>query len=252
MEYNYRSLFKGLAQYRAPLNFELVGHILEARLDDLGDFILDIKSEEILHLTLNDIDQDNKYECVKIDNYVYVFHFEIENRSPRECLSIVYDKISGEITVFLAKQGHHSEYLRKVDRQIYFGSVKQPDGTYPVGRATYTEDLIGKSIDFTYTSEATVRHTYINPHLFKWEFIAASKDADAVGAAQKEYCDYIKINDHIYIFSWLEAIAGVQGWCVENFDRLYHVGGFFGIGPDDLPECYCMAAYGRPAAFDPN
>ena len=62
----------------------------------------------------------------------------------------------------------------------------------------------------------------------------------------------MKINDHIYIFSWLEKIAGVQGFCVENLDRLYHVGGFFGIGPDDLPECYTMAAYGCMAEFDPD
>ena len=252
MEYNYRKLFKGLAQYRQPLNYELVGEEICAQLDGFGELVLSVTTGQQLHVTCGEMDQDNSYECVKIDDMVYVLHFEVANQSPRKCLSIVYDKASGEITVFLAKQGHCAEYLRRVEREIYFGSVRQPDGTYPAGRAAYTEDLIGKSIDFTYTSDAIVRHTYIAPHLFKWEFLSAAEGADAVGASQKEYCDYVKINDHIYIFSWLEKIAGVQGFCVENLDRLYHVGGFFGIGPDDLPECYTMAAYGCMAEFDPD
>lgn len=247
MEYNYRELFKGLAQYRSPLNYELTGQTLDIRLEGAAACRLEMKSDEVLYLDFGDIHQENKYEAFKIDDHVYFLHFEIENQSPRLCFSLVYEKEKMEATIFLARQGHCKEYLRKVDRDIYFGSVRRPDGTYPSGHAEYTEELVGKAIDFTYTSKATVRHTYCGPHEFMWEFIAAG--ANAKGAGQKEYCDYVKINDHIFIFSWLEKIAGVQGLCVENLDRLYHVGGFFGIGPDDLPECYSMAAYGRPAPF---
>lgn len=252
MEYNYRQLFKGLAQFRPALSFELVGRTLEAKLDGKGSMILSFPTKKELYLLYDGINQDNPYEMVKIDDEVYVFHFEVLHQSPRRCLSIVYDAASGQITVFDARQGQCTEYPRKVERDIYFGAVKGADGTYPEGRAGFTSDLCGRAIDFTYTSDVTVRHTYIEPHLFRWKFVEAAPGDSALGATQKEYCDFVKINDHIYIFSWLEKIAGVQGWCVENLDRMYHAGGFFGIGPDDKPECYCMAAYGKPAPFDPS
>lgn len=248
MKFNYRELFKGLSQYRTPRNFELTGQVLDIKLDGFGNCKFDIISEECLYLDFGEIHQKNRYEAYKIDDYVYFMHFEIEGQTPRRCISMVYDKGSGQIALFFARQGHCKEYIRKVDREIYFGSVRQPDGAYPAVTIGYTTDLIGKAIDFTYTPIHTVRHTYIDTHKCKWEFVQAEEDA--VGAWQKEYCDYIRINDHIYIFSWLEKIAGVQGLCVENLERLYHVGGFFGIGPDDLPECYAMSAYGKPAPYE--
>ena len=87
MEYNYRELFKGLAQYRQPLNYELVGEEICAQLDGFGELVLSVTTGQQLHVTCGEMDQDNSYECVKIDDMVYVLHFEVANQSPRKCLT---------------------------------------------------------------------------------------------------------------------------------------------------------------------
>lgn len=236
--------FKGLCQYRAPLNYELAGQTLQFVLDGVdGRQSFAFQNKTQLVMDFMGIRQQNYYEALKIDDEVYFVHFEVENQTPRRCISFVYDAETNQITLFFAKQGHYKEYIRKVEREIYFGAVIQEDGSVPEGRACFTEDLVGESVDWSYTMRASFRHHYLDAHTFQWETVRESKGKKFRG--EKSSCDYVRVNNHIYIFSWLEIAAGVQGFCVENLDRMYHVGGFFGVGPDDLPECYLMSAFGR-------
>ena len=184
---------------------------------------------------------------MKSDNHVYLIHFEIEKAFPRKCISMVYDRDTEQVTLLHAQQGNEDGSSKAVTHKFYFGAAKKEDGTYPEGRAHYTEDLVGEAIDFTYTSDFTWRHTYLQPHLYRWQLASAGElgqsGVDKEGDWQNDYCDFIKINDPIYLFSWIEKIACTQGMCLENLDRMYHVGCFFGVGPDGgrkITQCQLM------------
>ena len=254
MEFKFREKYKNLEQYRQPLNYELVGKKLEILLDDFGTCWFDFKSEDRLDFEFGDFHQENEYEVMKSDNHVYLIHFEIEKAFPRKCISMVYDRDTEQVTLLHAQQGNEDGSSKAVTHKFYFGAAKKEDGTYPEGRAHYTEDLVGEAIDFTYTSDFTWRHTYLQPHLYRWQLASAGElgqsGVDKEGDWQNDYCDFIKINDHIYLFSWIEKIACTQGMCLENLDKMYHVGCFFGVGPDGGPENYTMSAYGKPAVYE--
>lgn len=238
---------KGFGQYSFPLCYELSNRTWKLNIKDMGEGVIKFISGKLLEINIGNVSQTNPYRAMKIDDEVYFLHFELENISPRTCLSIVCDEANGQVVILWATQGEVIENPKKVIREIYFASLRDESGVYPQITADYTDDLVGHAIDFTYSSEWTIRHTYLDRHSFRWAVVS---DVERIRFKwQQEYCDYIKVNDHIYIFSWLEEVSGVQGLCVENLQRLYEVGGFFGIGPDGLPECYTTGAVGKEAVF---
>lgn len=108
MNFNYRELFKGLSQYRPPLNYELTGKRLTIKFSDSRVCHMDFQSENHLFIAFDDIRQGNPYEAVKIDNLVYFLHFEIEHQNPRRCISLVYDLDSSQAVLFLIRSSSQS------------------------------------------------------------------------------------------------------------------------------------------------
>ena len=57
--------------------------------------------------------------------------------------------------------------------------------------------------------------------------------------------DYVKINDHMYIFSFVEERqAGTQGFFLINMELLHDVGSFFGVQAHGM-ECCTFGAKGE-------
>jgi hypothetical protein len=58
--------------------------------------------------------------------------------------------------------------------------------------------------------------------------------------------DYIKIKDHLYVFSLLEERqTGTQGVFLINTETLHNIGGFVGINEQNRFECYTVGAKGE-------
>lgn len=245
--------FIGLSQYRPARNFELVEKELNVFLDGVGPCRFYMRDREELEVSFGSLKAVALYDCLKPDDDVYFVHAEIQDACPRRCLSFVIDAANSSFTLCDAIQDGE-----KVSHQFYFGGVQNTDGVYSEARTGFTDDLVGISIDFAYTSEFSYRHSYLDNNRVSWETILARKAGssdsvmDQLGDGDIDYCRYIKINDHIYMFVWIEKKIHTQGVGVENFARLYYLGGMFGLSPDNItPEWYTFSAYGKPAPFKP-
>lgn len=77
-----------------------------------------------------------------------------------------------------------------------------------------TKDLVGERVQFTYSSRDVYEHIYLNDHTYVWNCISGNEK----GNADTEVCQYFKIEDGLYLFSWQEKAVPTIGFVVENFD----------------------------------
>lgn len=102
--------------------------------------------------------------------------------------------------------------------------------------------MVGKSILWTYhdKEDVRIRHIYTAPLYYTYIMKQGEKRWVASNPA-----DYIKINDHMYIFTFVEERqAGTQGFFLINTETLHDVGSFFGVQATGL-ECCTFGAKGE-------
>jgi len=95
-----------------------------------------------------------------------------------------------------------------------------------------TRDLIGKRVQFTYSSKDAYEHIYLNDHSYVWNCISGNEK----GNADTEQCQYFKIEDDLYLFSWQEKAVPTIGFVVENFDVKRSFGAIYGYDGFDFEK----------------
>ena len=136
---------------------------------------------------------------------------------------------------------------------IRFGYIDVPGKKVPTERHAFTEDLVGKRIEWTYNPNFKITHNYKSKNEVYWTIddpemkarMEAARGDQPPREIKPEYCFQIKLSDYMYIFSWIEAGSGTEGFLVINADRVHDVGCFFGSNPEGKEEAYCFAAYGK-------
>lgn len=155
--------------------------------------------------------------------------------------TLIWDQNTGLVTVCLAKFGNYRA-PREVERQFWFG--EQLDSAYPrSGEKHHFDDgLVGKSVRWTYHEDMmAIQHIYTSPLYYTYVMRPGELEWIATNPA-----DYVKINDHLFIFSFLEERqTGVQGLFLINTETLLDVGSFFGLNGEDKFECYMVGAKGE-------
>ena len=168
----------------------------------------------------------------------FINHF-CAGSAPGEQHSLVLDLTAGTAAMVVARIGN-PEAAREVSREFLFGTVQ---GLYTGGAVPcFTDELIGKSIIWTYAPQFEIKHIYSMPLYYSY----VMKFQDVCWMASNP-ADYVKIRDGVYIFSFVEERqAGVQGLFVINLDEMHDVGSFFGVQASGM-ECYTFGAKGEYA-----
>ena len=170
---------------------------------------------------------------------IYMIQYYCHGSVPPTAYTVVVDFQTGLVTVCKAQfcLGYNP---REVTRTFRFGIL---DGYEDTGkRHEFTTDLVGKSILWTYHEKENVRirHIYTAPLYYTYIMKQGEKRWVASNPA-----DYIKINDHMYIFTFVEERqAGTQGFFLINTETLHDVGSFFGVQATGL-ECCTFGAKGE-------
>ena len=250
--YNPDSGFEGLSQYRQPLCHELTGKFFKICLDSKKTCSILLKDDTKL-VFFDDIlsPKTCSYECLKCVEGIYLIHFVPDDNSPRKAVTIVLDNKNSLATVNFAVQGNDTSFPALVERKIHFGYIETKESTPNKKRHSYTEDLVGKKIEYTYNPMFSIIHIYHSKNTCRAATPSSMKERNmfSIGGNKKfeEPCVYIKIDEDIYVFSWIEENlrTGTQGFMLMNTKRLTDVGVFFGTNPQDNPESYTVSAYGR-------
>jgi Molybdenum cofactor biosynthesis protein F. len=251
-ELMYTTEFEGLSQYRPPLCFELAGRTLDMVFDDGNEYYVDFLDGQTLSYRINRVDcLMERYECLKADDSVYLVHCEKKGRKPREAMTFVIDLESGLVTGDFATQGAVPSKPRLVQRKTVFGAIRRPGMELPAERHSFSEELVGKKIEWVYSPKFKIIHIYQTKDVirvgFSKDMPMPEPDPDRFpNGPFEEPAIHVKINDRIHIFSWVEENSnGTRGFLVMNVQRLIDVGCFFGVNPWGEPESYMVAAYGK-------
>ena len=162
---------------------------------------------------------------------------------PPRAHTLVLDFGTGLVTMCIATVGV-PQSAREVGRTFLFGIM---DGFEDSGkRHEFTEELVGKSVLWTYheKEQVKVKHIYTAP--LYYTYCMTGENGTCWVASNP--ADYVKINDHVYIFSFVEERqAGTQGFFLINMELLHDVGSFFGVQAHGM-ECCTFGAKGELAS----
>lgn len=168
----------------------------------------------------------------------FINHYCKGSRPPSShCLILDFD--TGLVTACIAQIGVPESAI-EVKNEFLFGRMKGNwDQNTPLH--DYTTDLIGKAKYWTYIPGGLkVKHIYSMPMYYTYSMIDGDKCWMASNPA-----DYIKINGHMYVFSFVEERqTGLQAVFLINLDELHDVGAFFGVGIKGL-SCKTVGAKGK-------
>ena len=257
--------YEGMSQYRPPLCFELAGKRFELVMDDGYEYLLSFKDRKTLEYgVLGGSTASYEYDCLKADDDTYLVNFEYTGSSPRAGIAFILDMEQSLVTENYCTVGENPRYPQMPKPKIIFGAIRKEDGTVPHIRHGYTEDLVGRSIKWSYGTFAVV-HVYSSERYYRLtipdEAFERLKKENPERYEElrkrngetlyEEPGDYIKIKDGIYAFNANEEMACREGrfgsnlFFLMNLDRMHDVGRAFGHNDDGVPENYTYGAFGE-------
>jgi hypothetical protein len=229
---------------RPPFYGQLDSKTIAIHFDNGISLTYAFKNAHTLVWKHSESDQLNEeyYEALQADQNVVLIAHIIQGSRPQRARMIVWETDTNLVTAFFAKIGNEFS-TREVDRDIVFGYVDCGNDV-PRKRHCLTEDLVGRSIIWTYSPEFTIQHIYAS----KCYSAFVNFTTYYGGMLRDAPCNYVKINDHVYIYSWVETEgSGVQGLALMNLHTLHDVGCFFGINGESRFEFYTFGAVGEYA-----
>jgi hypothetical protein len=197
------------------------------------------------------------YQCLKSDETTYFIVMQLTGQPLRTCRTLVLDLENNLVTMHLATQGGLPNRPRIVQAEISFGAIKQPGQTPPVRRHSYTADLVGRKITWTYSNGFMNTHIYMSEMVCRaWAVqrpplppdtpperlarIKKNEEREKIWLYE-EPIRCVKIKDGCYLVSFIEenmnkmdsAIGGNNLLILSNMKEGFDVGRSFKLNDDD-------------------
>lgn len=175
------------------------------------------------------------------DERIFFAQYHCKGSKP-PCMHMAFiDLDTGLITLEVSTVGVPASAI-EVQHEFLHGIL---DGYADPGfRHGYTEDLVGRSIQWTYDPKQTIRHIYTSPYYYT--YIMATPEGKCWIASNP--ADFIRINDHVCLMSVVEERqTGNQVTALINTDILHDVVSFFGVRHKGM-QLALAGAVGEPAS----
>jgi hypothetical protein len=192
------------------------------------------------------------YEALEADETCIMVHHLRRNKHPLEAMTLFIDLKSTLVTAAHMRIGNRFTN-RECTRKFMFGAFRAADGSLVEKRQGYTNYLVGKTTRWYYFADTpNMNHVFVSNRLHVSCIMMPPEAAGMGGAPATEY---IKLNDTLYVFSWVEEKAsGVTGIVCMDFSnasdngRLHDCGVFFGINSSNSLQSF---TYGGPGELAP-
>ncbi|MDR1766797.1 MAG: MoaF N-terminal domain-containing protein [Lachnospiraceae bacterium] len=253
----YTTEFEGISQYRRPYCFELAGRTFDIVFDDGMEVAVTFDDGHRLTWSANGCEKESHgYDCLKATDEHYLVHFEKKGRWPREGVTLIIDLHQDLCTGNFSTQGEDPTFVNLVKRTLRFGALRIPGKPLPTARHCHTTDMVGKKICYTYSPVFSITHIYFTDRLSRAVLSRQTIDETMDDAQKKEQANrklfeeesiYLKIDENVYVYSWIEKNfgSGTQGFMLMDTHRVTDVGCFFGVNPQGQPESYMISAFGK-------
>jgi hypothetical protein len=236
----------GLTQFAKPPCFELAGREFTFVMDGGVDFELRVTGRTTCEWNaVGDAPHTAEYYCVKADDHTYLLSFELLDEGRRASHSYVIDLEQRLVTRHVALAGLNPRHPYLLTNSYDFGAIRTEGHALPYKRHYFTDDLLGTTVEWHWTTDLVSRHAYIQTNFYRvtWEEGSAMEDSFEQEfykvPAIDELATYVRIKEDLYLFvvteEKVERLLGDDQpfrsdsmLFIENFDRGFHVGRAFG------------------------
>jgi hypothetical protein len=186
-------------------------------------------------------EHEEYYEALQIDKAIYLVAYLRKDSRPATSVTCVLDLEMNLTTMIISAMGT-PQSARYVNQRVYHGVIERDGIPVPMAwRHHLTRDLVGKSMGWSYRDDMTSQHIFGTPYSIAWVIL----QGPGTGLLGHAPCKYYKINDHVYLYSWIETLgSGQQGVVLVNTRIMHDVGTFYGIHHGQQFEFYTYGARG--------
>lgn len=201
--------------------------------------IYEFINETILNCTvISTTDEESiatKYNLYMLKNNVYYLNF-IWSYGITKTITTIFDfnkniattsigilPNSDEVKIPQFERGEKNLPLTSVKVEFEHASIGK-EFTPDTLKHCYTEDLVGKRMQWIYSSNDVYEHIYLNSKFYTWQCLKGIEK----GLCDTDRCYYYKIDDGLYWFTWAEKIVPTIGSVVEDFDSMRSYGMIYG------------------------
>jgi len=183
------------------------------------------------------------YTATRIRERLYFVDF-VRRLDRATALSLVVDLDLAVVTALMARLPDETEARRSLLERASTGeeltavSALFLSGTVDIpysadaARHRPTSDLVGRRVEYTYSSTERYEHVYLNDRFYTWHCLQGSEK----GLADTDRCHYYKLGIDLYLFVWREKIVPTLGVVVVDFDAMRTVGKIFGYEGGDFSK----------------
>jgi hypothetical protein len=277
-----------IKQYCPPRSFELAGKKFKFVLDtgeETGEYDIDFIDNYKLKWSFRGSEpKEETYELRKADEIIYLLSFCVSGLVPRRNDTFVIDLEQMLVTYLRASAGENPCYPYVINTHFGFGYIAEEGKEHADRRRHgFTGDVVGTAVGWRYGHQNASVHVYYDPSWYRIGYELGLEDKPhGTGKLREltkampssdEPCDYVKINDWMYLVSVteqnMEKILGpnFMGFrsntlCfLDNYHHLYSVGRGFGTvtsGEKERELFVMIGKIGRPVEVsekyytDPN
>ncbi len=192
-----------------------------------------------------------KYQAIHLDSNLYLVGFHLKEE-PLVFVTLVIDLVRNTSLVCIGNMPTLENtkkdlisYMREgVDLspvKVSFISAEIDTPTSNIRPYERTTDFIGKRVKYAYADDHQYEHIYLNDNFYTWHCIEGPEK----GLAETEKCDYFRIRDDFYFFSWHEKTVPTLGMLAIDLKRLQSNGFLFGIDTQSgKPHSFSAGAKG--------
>jgi hypothetical protein len=186
---------------------------------------------------------EEAYLAHKVRDGIYFVDF-VRHLERAVSASIVLDTRLGIVTVLIGRLPDEAEAQRPlVDRMnqgedltavraVFLSGALDKAFVPDTPRHLPTAELVGRRVEYTYSSTERYEHVYLNEDFYTWHCLSGSEK----GLADTDRCHYLKVADDLFFFVWREKIVPTLGAVLVDFDIMRTVGKIFGYQGGDFDK----------------
>lgn len=169
---------------------------------------------------------------------VFLVHHIRHNYIPFEGMTLVIDT-EAELITWVDLNLGTEECDKNVRREIFFGYY----GAEKAERHHFTEEMAGVILDWKYSDDFVIRHSYVTPYSATSPGEPTDNDEEYIFRKTLP-AQYVKIRPGLYIVSFIED-GGSEFGLLIDLEHLHDVGALFGLGEKGLSTYTIGAVAGR-------
>lgn len=240
-------LSQGFSEFRLPQSEDFIGKRLELNYEKGYKVIYDFIDFETLKCSYIQGDTEemvaSMYTLVSPRDNIYILDF-IWSYGETKSITTVIDLNKNIATTLVGVLPNKEEVsvsqFERGDKGLPFTSVRAEFNHASINskftkdtlKHEFTDELVGERIEFKYSQNDTYEHIYLNEKYYTWH----CKSGVEKGLCDTDRCYYLKLDEKLYWFTWLERIVPTVGTVVEDLkvDKMRSYGKLYGYESYDM------------------